>query len=202
MKKLLTLVAALLVMGASAFAQEQPAPKQHNGQKHEAEKIGFLTQRLDLTPEEAQVFWPVYNQFAKEAKDCHKAVREARKALRPGKDQPAFTEAQYKGAIDKYIKAVEIENALMSKYNPKFLKVLSAEKVAKLYIAEEQYRTLMLRNISQHQGQMKGKKAPMGGPECGQAAGKPAGSPDGKPCPPPAHECDGNCSGNCNGNCD
>lgn len=191
MKKLLTLAAALLVMGASAFAQEQPAPKQHNGQKHEAEKIGFITQKLDLTPEEAQVFWPVYNQFSKEAKDCHKAAREARRALRPAKDAPAYTEVQYKEAIDKYIKAVNTENALMSKYNPKFLKVLSAEKVAKLYIAEEQYRTMMLRNISQHQG--KGKKAPMGGPECGPAVGKPAGAPEGMPCPPPAHECDGNC---------
>ena len=31
-----------------------------------SEKIAFITTELELTPEEAQVFWPVYNQIAKE----------------------------------------------------------------------------------------------------------------------------------------
>ena len=31
-----------------------------------SEKIAFLTIELDITPEEAQVFWPVYNQVETE----------------------------------------------------------------------------------------------------------------------------------------
>jgi len=173
MKKLLTLAAALLVMGATAFAQEPQTPqgpKPHKGGDREAEKIGFITNRLDLTPEEAQVFWPVYNQYSKEAKDCHKAVRGARKALRPGKDQPEYTDAQAKDAINAFIKAVEAENALLAKYNPKFLKVLPASKVAKLYVAEEQYRSKMLKELYQHQGKKQG-------PKC---------DPQGQPAPMPA----------------
>lgn len=172
MKRLLTLAAALLVMGASAFAQGQPAPKKHKVNR-EAEKIGFLTQKLDLTPEEAQVFWPVYNQYAKEAKECQKAVRQARKALRPGKDQPAYTEVQAKTAIDTFVKAVEAEKALLAKYNPKFLKVLPAPKVAKLYVAEEQYRNKMLKNLYKHQNK---KSAKNGAKPCGHQ-GKPVQKP-------------------------
>lgn len=158
MKKLLTLAAALLVIGASAFAQGQPDQKKHHKVNREAEKIGFITQKLDLTPEEAQAFWPVYNQYAKEAKECQKAVRQARKALRPGKDEPAYTEDQAKDAINAFIKAVDAENALLAKYNPKFLKVLPAPKVAKLYVAEEQYRAKMLKDLYQHQGKKPGPK--------------------------------------------
>lgn len=164
MKRLLSLAAALLVISASAFAQEAQAPKQHKGPNREAEKIGFLTQKLDLTPEEAQVFWPVYNQYAKEAKDCHKAIRDARKALRPGKDQQELTDAQAKEAINAFIKAVDAENALLGKYNPKFLKVLPAQKVARLYVAEEQYRSKMLKDMAQRQAKRHMKDMPGGAP--------------------------------------
>src|SRR5258705_11566219 len=42
----------------------------------EAMKVGFLTRRLNLTPEEAKTFWPVYNQFQDELEK----IREARRS--------------------------------------------------------------------------------------------------------------------------
>src|SRR5258706_14381373 len=50
------------------FAQE---PKE----KIESLKIGFLTERLKLTPDEAKVFWPVYNQFQDELEKVRKERR-------------------------------------------------------------------------------------------------------------------------------
>ena len=70
MKRILTIAVSLFVISASCFAQEAPAQKKHNGERAQAEKIGYITQRLQLTPEEAQVFWPVYNQYAAAAKEA------------------------------------------------------------------------------------------------------------------------------------
>ena len=39
-----------------------------NGNRLEALKIAYITKRLDLSPEEAQKFWPIYNQYAEELK--------------------------------------------------------------------------------------------------------------------------------------
>jgi hypothetical protein len=39
-----------------------------NGNRLEALKIAYITNRLNLTPEEAQKFWPIYNQYALELK--------------------------------------------------------------------------------------------------------------------------------------
>ncbi len=37
-----------------------------NGNRLEALKIAYITKRLDLSPYEAQRFWPIYNQYAEE----------------------------------------------------------------------------------------------------------------------------------------
>ena len=41
-----------------------------NPDKIKAEKIAFITAELELTPAEAEKFWPVYNKMAGEQKDA------------------------------------------------------------------------------------------------------------------------------------
>lgn len=148
MKRFLTITLSLLVISASCFAQEAPAQKKHNGERAQAEKIGYITQKLQLTPEEAQVFWPVYNQYAAAAKEAKVAVIKARKALRRHKQEPEIPEKEMAKRIDAYLAARQAETAVLSEYNAKFLKVLSAEKVGKLYVAEAQYGKDMLHNLA------------------------------------------------------
>src|SRR5690242_20753596 len=68
-KKLL-LCAAILLLGVQAgFAQDgkdnAPGDKQR---KVETLKIAYLSQQLDLSREEAQQFWPVYNRYQEETR--------------------------------------------------------------------------------------------------------------------------------------
>ena len=48
-----------------------------NGNRLEALKIAYITNKLNLSPEEAQKFWPIYNQYSLELKVARlkKAVR-------------------------------------------------------------------------------------------------------------------------------
>ena len=193
MKKFMVLLSALLMVGAVAYAQPAEAPKAHKGQhagqhmeQMRSEKIGFITERLSLTPEEAQVFWPVYNAYEQEVIEAGKTVRTARKALRPAKDAAEPTEKELKARIDDYLKALKAEAEVKAKYNAQFLKVLPAAKVAKLYLAEESFQNKMLREMYKRQAEHHGQPGvrPDGkGPRNGKPGKKvPA---DEKPVTPP-----------------
>ena len=72
MKKVISVLCALMVLSISAFAQGPQGPQGprrggDNGwrERVRAEKVAFLTEEIDLTESEAQVFWPIYNEIQK-----------------------------------------------------------------------------------------------------------------------------------------
>src|SRR5690606_38493057 len=61
--KTLSLYFLLLLMSLPAWGQQE-RKSTYNKEKLESAKVAFITQRLDLTPEQAEKFWPVYNQHS------------------------------------------------------------------------------------------------------------------------------------------
>ena len=63
-------VAAFTLLSISNIqAQHKPGGWQ---ERMQSEKIAFFTAELNLSPEEAQVFWPVYNKLEAEKKELNK----------------------------------------------------------------------------------------------------------------------------------
>jgi len=89
-------------------------------------KVGFLTEELALSKNEAQQFWPVYNEY----QDAKETLRNK---YSNKKDDPD-------AAVDKK----EAEAALLKKYNTQFKKVLPSDKVAKLHKAESKFKKMLL----------------------------------------------------------
>lgn len=146
--------AACLLMAVSLFAQPQGGQPSSEQRKKEferiqAEKIAFITQELDLSPEEAQVFWPVYNQCWKEAGAAHKKMMDAFGEFR-GKKGDALSDAELEKKLDAYIEASQASNQVLSTWYPKFKQVLPIRKVAKLYQAEEAFQMRMINNLKKH----------------------------------------------------
>ena len=144
-------VAACLLMAVTVFAQPQGGHKNEEQRKKEferiqSEKIAFITQELDLSPEEAQVFWPVYNQCWKESLEAHKKMMDAFGAFR-GKKGDELSDAELEKKLDAYIQATTASNQVMADWYPKFKKVLPIHKVAKLYQAEEAFQRRMIDNL-------------------------------------------------------
>lgn len=108
-------------------------------QKMMSEKIAFLTTEIGLTPEEGQQFWPVYNQVEKEKDEImhslHMSYKELRKAVGENRSSKEIQKA-----LDNYLSVLERQREGDTKAAERFKKVLPIEKVAKLYIAEEQFR--------------------------------------------------------------
>lgn len=152
MKKFFALTLCLFA-SVLLFAQPQGKPNDEQRKKDwerlQAEKIAFITQELDLTPEEAQVFWPVYNQCWKEVLASHKATREAFAGIR-GKQAEGLTDKEMEKKLDAYIQASTRSNQVLADWYPKFKEVLPIRKVAKLYQAEEDFQQRMINNLRKH----------------------------------------------------
>ena len=104
-----------------------------------AEKIAYITDAMELTSAEAEKFWPVYNEMDAERKSSFEKVMRSFKALddavKAGKP-----ESELSVLLDNYMKASTASRGVEAKYIPKFNKILSVEKVAKLFVGEEEFR--------------------------------------------------------------
>lgn len=144
---------------ACAFAiycsADASAQKNHNWrEKIMCEKIAFLTTELDLSTKEAQEFWPVYNEYMKEIENAQKNIYVNYKALNEAIKE-AKPEKEVAECLDKYLKAQEDKAELTTESVKKFRKVLSEEKVAKLYLAEEKFRRNQITRLHHNHGPQK-----------------------------------------------
>ena len=143
MKKVISVLCALVVLSMGAFAQGPQGPRRggDNGwrERVRAEKVAFLTEEIDLTESEAQVFWPIYNEIQKAQRDGFEAVKNAYDAMAKGVEEKKGSKEMEK-LVKAYIDAKEKNEGIETKYLNKLLKVLPAEKVARYYVAEEKFR--------------------------------------------------------------
>ena len=143
MKKLILFLGLTLLTVSYLFAQHGMKPDDDWIQKIKAEKVAFLTTKLQLTPEEAQNFWPVYNEFENKRFELHMQRREMEHKTMENTDD--MSDDQLKDLSAKYINLFQKEADLMKEYNKKFFKVLPAEKVVMFYDVENDFRSHMLR---------------------------------------------------------
>lgn len=108
----------------------------------EAHRIGFITQRLSLTPEESQQFWPLYNQYTDKVQQIRNSVK-LEKQLDEMND--ADIEKLIIGQMDKETRELD----LRKEYYQKFKKVISVKKIAKLYKAERDFKAEMLKQLQE-----------------------------------------------------
>jgi hypothetical protein len=132
MKKIINyLVVLLMCVSATGFSQDE---RVEAGRKVQGLKIAYITKQLNLTSEEAEKFWPVYNSY----------VSDLRKARQERKDDVLQHE----------------ENVLniRKKYRGDFKKVLNTDdRVYKVLTIERDFNNVLRKEL-QHRMQMrKGK---------------------------------------------
>lgn len=156
MKLFTAAIAAFMILSATSYAQ--PKEKKNWHEKMQSEMIGFITAELDLTPEEAQAFWPVYNQIAKAKMESQKSVIKAYKTLKEALEDEKTSDEQVNRLLDEYLAAKQAQKDSDKGEADKYRKVLPAKKVAKLYTAQEKFRRNHIRNFKNgHPGKKGGK---------------------------------------------
>ena len=128
---------------------------QRDSDRHEriqAMKIAYITERLELTPAEAEKFWPVYNDYNSKK---NKVLQDMRKVRRHYiENHENMNEEEHLELLEKFIKLQKEDADLLPSYQEKFIEVLPPKKVMKLYIAEIQFKNYLLQKLRDHQGQV------------------------------------------------
>lgn len=135
-KYLIVVVLALFSLTRTAVSAHQEGDWQ---EKMKAERVAFLTTAMDLTPAEAEKFWPVYNSMEAERRASFGKVMRAYKALSDGV-AAGKTDKELEVLVNDYTNANKNSHSIEAKYTPQLVKVLSISKVAKLFVAEEEFR--------------------------------------------------------------
>ena len=115
------------------------------GEQVQVERIAYFTEHIGLTPEEAQLFWPIYNEMDKK----RTALFDERAAIihKFMNDQQSLSDKQIDEQLKRLTAIQQEESMLPVEYDAKFRKVLSARKVMSLYVAEMGFRNYLLQTM-------------------------------------------------------
>ena len=118
------LLALILFTGSFSIVKAQDI-REKRTEKIQALKIAFITQKLELTSDEAQKFWPVYNRYEAD-------IRQVMMANKGGGD-----------AIDNEEKILGVKK----RYKSEFDKVIGQPKTNTLFNAEREFRGVLMRHL-------------------------------------------------------
>jgi hypothetical protein len=152
MKKILILFlgTVAVMMSLTSMAQEteeleRPQQDPKAQEKINNLRIAFLTERLGLTSDQAEKFWPVYREFAMERSKIRNEMRDLRQQIDPKNPDPK----KQQELIDLGLKVKQRELDLEKDYSGRLLKVITAQQVLNLRQAEQDFRVMLINQINQ-----------------------------------------------------
>jgi hypothetical protein len=101
-------------------------------------KVSYIRTRLNLPPEQAAKFFPLYQEYQQELFNVRKLKRQNNLNAADGQEQ-VNKELMYENEI------VQIK----IKFNDAFLKVLPPDKVSELYKSEREFNDELVRQLSE-----------------------------------------------------
>ena len=108
-------------------------------EKVEAMRIAFITKRLDLTPEEAKGFWPLYDTYRKDLATLRRNFDPKDDGSDPHLD------------ADRQLEFEQKKLDLKKQYKPQFESVLGKTKLNLLISAEEDFKRILVQTIRNRQ---------------------------------------------------
>jgi len=140
MKKILPILLLFaIVFSANAQQDDDNEPAQADPKSQEkinSLRIAYLTDKLGLTPEQAEKFWPIYREFAQKRMEIRSELREAKKGIDKTNPDPK----KQQELVDLSLKIKQRVLDLEKDYSGRLLKVVTAEQMLRLPGAEADFR--------------------------------------------------------------
>ena len=110
--------------------------------KIQARKVAFFNEKLQLTPEESEQFWPVYNDYS----NRKNLINQQRNSLMAYyiQNENNLNEKEMTETLEKILDFQRQETALMENYANKFRQFMSDSKVIKIFVTELQFKKYLL----------------------------------------------------------
>lgn len=135
---ILTFFILFLVLGSS-IAQTQES----RFQQIEAAKVAYITKQLQLSPAEAQKFFPIYNQYRNEIRQISYEKRGKNTNFKRGQ----VNELEFDSQI----------LACKKKYRERFATVIPAAKASRFFEVEREFRETLFKEL-ENRNQRRGKR--------------------------------------------
>jgi len=132
-------VIVLSLFGLVVYGQQET-----KRDKIEALRISYITSKVSLTPQEAQLFWPLYNEYHDKADNLKKSFRQQ---FIKKVDFNTISDKEAEEYLTAEIILKQKEYELSKEYFEKFKKVLPIKKLALIRRAEEAIKKELIKNI-------------------------------------------------------
>lgn len=139
MKNILILL-LFVCISLPGYAQRSPSPAR---ERISTAKIGLITDRLNLSTEQAPLFWATYNEYSDKKRGIRKQIRE----LREETSTLTSTDDQVQKSLQDMISLRQKEVDLEKEYMNKFLKAISPRQLAELYKTEQDFTKILLERL-------------------------------------------------------
>jgi len=146
MKNYKLLIVSVFLISIASFGQNRPLRERFKEKKEQVKalKVAFITTELNLTPEEAAKFWPLFNAFEDKQQEIRK---QKMKAFLDRKDDNTIDKLSEKEAATLLTQMESTEDELYQlkkKFVANLKGVLPSTKILKLKKAEEQFSKKLL----------------------------------------------------------
>lgn len=113
-------------------------------------KVGFITEQLSLTPEEAQAFWPLYNQYEAQREAFRRKEHLELKAQRESVEAPTRKEAS--ALLDEFLSLQKEKYEAERDFIAKISKIITPQKTLLLLEAEKTFKKQLLHQYRKRGG--------------------------------------------------
>jgi len=152
MKKVIFAVLVLTL----GFNNGIKAQEQNDSDKLTAYKIAFFTKKLDLTPAEAEKFWPVYNDYS--ARKSKIQIERITTMRYVNQNEANITDQEMATISGKLSQTYIDESNLTIVFAGQIEKILLPRKIVRLYQAEAQYKLQLLKELNERKQQGAGRQ--------------------------------------------
>jgi len=148
MKKTITFCCSLFLIGI--LCSNAQKNKDKNFSKIRTLKVNFISEELELTPETAAVFWPIFNAYEKTNRKLKsQEIYPIRKELN---NSESLTDTQAQELLKKL---QEFDKKILKNKNNFFAKlkpILSSKQLLKLYFTEGNFNRKVIRRLNNSKG--------------------------------------------------
>jgi len=132
----------LIVLVMLSFSSQLLAQKGRPAKERiQAVKIAVFTEELELTPKEAEKFWPLFNEYDAKVRKIDRDIRQMSTGLETKSDSEIET------IMEKRFKLQEQKIDLEREYYKKFKKVIPLQKIAKIPVAQRKFKKRLVNEM-------------------------------------------------------
>jgi len=139
------LIFALFLSGACLQCMPLYAQQQERGERIHSLRVAFITDKLQLTPDESEKFWPVYNQYEAE-------LKRIRQKYKGDQDLSIMSDEEVERSLTDRFEMEEQIIKLKRDYFQRMKSFLAVRKIALLQRSEQEFNRELLKRIQEVRG--------------------------------------------------